>query len=269
MVEEYYRKGQPILIQGLRKATARAIENGDMPIPFGADKPYPHVAISPVFKAGRVLFSVTKHGGDVGFGVDATDRRQMTKALMAGREFAHRMAAFYKKYVPGFENSYLLETAPMLGVRESRRIVGDYMLTEDDVRQCREFEDTIGINGCRIDIHVPDPGSRGAASDIGAKGWYHIPYRILLPKGIEGILVAGRCVSSDHVAHGSMRHQAPCMVTGHAAGTAAAMAAQLGTTPRGLDIKALQNRLRSQGAIVDTPPLRAAPVPRPASQQQA
>lgn len=261
MVEEYYRKGWPILIQGLGKATSRAVANGDFPVPMGVDKPYPHLWLYPTVMAGKVHFSVTTHGGDVGFGVDSTDRRQMRAALMAGREFALRMSVFYKKYVPGYEDSYLLETAQMLGVRESRRIIGDHMLTEEDARQCREFDDTVGINGCRLDLHVPDPDSPGMASDIGPKGWFQIPYRILLPRGVEGLLVAGRCVSSDHVAHGAMRHQAPCMVTGHAAGAAAAMAARQRTTPRGLDVRSLQALLRSQGALIGGPPL---PVPVPA-----
>jgi hypothetical protein len=142
----------------------------------------------------------------------------------------------------------------MLGVRESRRIVGDYVLTEQHVRECRTFDDAIGINGTRLDIHTLDPDNPGLAGDIGPQGWYHIPYRILLPKRIEGLLVAGRCVSTDHVAHASMRHQATgCMVTGHAAGSAAATAIQKGTTPRGLDVSKLQALLRSQGAIIDTP----------------
>jgi hypothetical protein len=164
------------------------------------------------------------------------------------------MAAFFKKYVPGFEDSYLLETAPMLGVRESRRITGDYILTENDARTCRDFTDTIGINGSRLDVHVEDPETAGVASDIGARGWYQIPYRILLPIGVDGLLVAGRCVSTDHVAHGSMRHQATgCMVTGHAAGTAAALAAQQGVPPRRLDVAQLQALLRRQGALIDVP----------------
>jgi hypothetical protein len=256
MVEEYYTNGLPILVHGLGDAAARAIENGDWPIPLGAEKLYahPHVALFPTFRDGKARFSVTQHGGDCGFNVDATNRHQMTAALMAGREFASKMAAFYEKYVPGFEESYLLTTAPMLGVRESRRIVGDYVLTEEDVRGCRTFDDAIGINGSRLDIHTLDPDSPGLAGDIGPRGWYHIPYRILLPRGIEGLAVAGRCVSTDHVAHASMRHQATgSMVTGHAAGTATAMAAQANTTPRSLAVADVQERLQSQGAIIDAP----------------
>ena len=256
MVEEYYHKGWPILVHGLGNAASRALANGDLPVSLGADKPFPHphVAVFPAFRSGKVVFSVTQHGGDCGFGVDATDRGQMTAALIAGREFALRMAKFYRKYVPGFEGSYLLQTAPMLGVRESRRIVGDYVLTEEDVRRCRTFDDAVGINGCRLDIHTLDPDSPGLAGDIGPQGWYHIPYRILLPQGIEGMLVAGRCLSTDHVAHASMRHQATgCMVTGHAAGSAAAMAAMEGTMPRSLDVASVQALLRRQGAIIDAP----------------
>jgi len=250
MVEEYYRKGWPIPVQGLQKATSQAVANGEFPVPLGVDRPYPHLWIFPSVKGGKVVWSVTNHGADTGFGVDPTDHRQMKAALMAGRRFALAMANFYKKYVPGFEDSYLLQTAPMLGVRESRRIVGDYMLTEEDARQCREFDDAVGRSGCRIDIHVPDPDSHGVASDIGPKGWYHIPYRVLLPKGVEGLLVAGRCASNSHIAHASMRHIAVTMVTGHAAGTSAALAVQQGITPRQLEVEGLQATLRNQGAII-------------------
>ena len=250
MVEEYYRKGWPILIQGLGKAASQAAANGEFPVPMGGDRPSAHTGMLQAVKGGKVVWSVSGHGGDMGFGVDSTDHRQMRAALIAGRKFALSMTRFYKKYVPGFEDSYLLQTAPMLGVRESRRIVGDYMLTEEDARQCREFDDAVGRSGCRIDIHVPDSRSRGTASDIGPKGWYHIPYRVLLPKGIEGLLVAGRCASNSHVAHASMRHQAVCMVTGHAAGTAAALAVQQDTTPRRLEVEGLQAILRNQGAII-------------------
>jgi ribulose 1,5-bisphosphate synthetase/thiazole synthase len=265
MVEEYYQRGWPILIHGLGDAASRALAHGDLPAALGADKPFPHphVALLPTFRNGKVVFSVTQHGGDCGFGVDATDRRQMTAALIAGFFNDPATTEIYTKYDPGFEGAYLLETAPMLGVRESRRIVGDYILTEEDVRGCRTFDDAVGINGCRLDIHTLDPDSPGLARDIGPQGWYQIPYRILLPKGVEGMLVAGRCVSTDHVAHASMRHQATgSMVTGHAAGTAAAMAAKEDTTPRCLEVQRFQALLRSQGAIIDAP---QAPTTSPAS----
>ncbi len=251
MVEEYYRKGWPIFIQGLGKAASQAAANGEFPVPMGSASHSAFSGVSQAMKGGKVVWSVSEYcGQDMGFGVDSTNHRQMRTALIAGRKFALSLARFYKKYVPGFEDSYLIQTASMLGVRESRRIVGDYMLTEEDTRQCREFDDAVGRSGCRIDIHAPDLQSRGAASDIGPKGWYHIPYRVLLPKGIEGLLVAGRCASNAHVAHASMRHQAICMVTGHAAGTAAALAVQQDTTPRRLEVEGLQATLRNQGAII-------------------
>jgi hypothetical protein len=212
------------------------------------------MAVLSVYRDGHSVFSITEHGGDCCFGIDPTDRSQMAKALMYGREYALGMARFFRKYVPGFERSYLLQIAPMLGVRESRRIVGDYTLTEDDARDCRSFEDAIGLNGCRLDVHRIDSDSPGLAGDIGPRGYYQIPYRILLPKGVEGLVTAGRCVSSDHVAHASMRHQGSgCMVTGHASGTAAALAALRGTTPRALGVGELQEVLRSQGAIISLP----------------
>jgi hypothetical protein len=129
----------------------------------------------------------------------------------------------------------------MFGARETRRIVGDYILTEEDAVEGREFMDAVGRCGAYVDVHDEDGGVRpGYHRKVeGAKGWY-----------VEGLLVAGRCVSSDHNAQGSIRNQAGCMVTGHAAGVAAAPAAQEGTTPRDLDVEVLQAALRNQAAII-------------------
>jgi hypothetical protein len=252
MMERYYRHGWPTEVQGFRKAFTRAVEAGDYPLPYGMDEPYPHGALMPAIKGGEVVWTITIHCQDTGFGVNPTDRKQMRDALIAGRKVAVGMARVFKKYVPGFENCYLLETASILGIRESRRVIGDYMLSEEDARACRDFDDAVGRCGCVFDIHPPDPqsGVFGMSRDLGDRQWYQIPYGVLTPKGVDGLLVAGRCVSSSHIAHASMRHIAVTFVTGHAAGTAAAIAAKHDVPPRGVAIEELQSALKEQGAII-------------------
>jgi hypothetical protein len=167
------------------------------------------------------------------------------------RDFTVRMARFFRKYVPGFEQSYLFQIADGVGVRETRRVVGDYMLTGENVLNADAFEDSIGYCGATVDVHNVEGGKeKTRMSAIRGGRLYQIPYRILLPRGLEGLLVAGRCVSADRVACGSIRQQAGCIVTGQAAGTAAALAARQRTVPRSVAVPQLQEALRAQGAIV-------------------
>lgn len=180
--------------------------------------------------------------------VDATNADQMTQATMDLHDQVHQLAAFFPKYVPGFQNAWMLDAAPMVGVRESRRIMGDYVLTKDDVIEAREFEDGIGKAAYCIDIHQ----GNGIITHYFIKDGqaFNIPYRCLLPQGIENLLVAGRCVSADSEAIGATREQVACMVQGQAAGTAAALAAQRGVTPRELSIAELRKALAGQDHIL-------------------
>jgi hypothetical protein len=161
------------------------------------------------------------------------------------------MAGFFRKYVPGFEEAYLLQVADVVGVRETRRIVGDYVLTGEDVLDGHTFADSVGYCGATVDIHNVDGGQEKTRMEAirGGKP-YQIPFRILLPAELDGLLVAGRCVSADRVACGSIRQQAGCIVTGQAAGVAAGLAAKSGVAPRKIGIADLQAALRAQGAII-------------------
>jgi hypothetical protein len=174
----------------------------------------------------------------------------MSKAMMAMRDIAVKMALFYYKYIPGFQNSYLERTAQFVGVRDSRRIIGDYMLTQEDVLTGRAFDDGISRYGSIIDIHSTERAGNYVFKEVGGSGWFHIPYAIMLPKGLENIIAAGRFVSADDWAQGATRSQGSCMLTGQAAGTAAAIAAKEGVTPRGIDIKKLQKTLISQNVLI-------------------
>ncbi len=159
------------------------------------------------------------------------------------------VAEALKMFVPGFENAYLSSIASLLGIRESRRIVGDYKVTLDDFLAAREFEDSIGRGAMPAGTHTPD-GVTMVVYDLDPGKSMSIPYRCMLPKGKEGILVAGRCVSYDADVANCIRCMAQCMAMGEAAGTAAAIAVEMNTTPRNVDIKMLQEALRNQHAII-------------------
>ena len=182
----------------------------------------------------------------------STSAEDLTYATIEGRRQAFHSIDVFRKYVPGMENCYMVSTPNTVGIRESRRIIGDVVLSEEDMLSGREWEDSIGYGSFFIDIHNidgpgmsettyrPDPGFR-----------YQIPYRILLPLELENILTAGRCASVTHVGLGSIRVMAQCFVMGQAAGTAAAISLEDGTSPRDIDWGKLQCRLRESGCILD------------------
>jgi hypothetical protein len=155
--------------------------------------------------------------------------------------------------VPGFETCHLVQTFD-IGVRETRRITGDHVLTYEDVVGARRHYDDVVLNGYFVDIHdysgdwLHKPS--GPTQVIGG-GAYGIPYRCLLPREVEGLLIAGRCLSATHEAHSSARVMATCMGMGQAVGTAAGLAVQQGVAPRQLEAAALRRTLASQGALID------------------
>jgi hypothetical protein len=182
-------------------------------------------------------------------GVDSTDGEQLTAAEIEGHRQVTVLLEFLRQYVPGFEQCCLLDTATQIGVRESRRIIGDYTLTAEDVFRARRFDDAIARVSFPIDIH--DVKSGGGFFEGPRDGpYYTIPYRCLVPTGIENLLVAGRPISATHEAHGSLRVMPPCFATGQAAGTAAALAVETNVSPRTVDMGLLRDSLVQQGALV-------------------
>jgi len=143
----------------------------------------------------------------------------------------------------------LLNTGTQVGIRETRHILGDYVLTGDDVMRGRRFPDAIARCAYPIDIHDPT-GTRGRLEAMAQGNFYDIPYRCLVPRNVNNLLVAGRPLSADHEAAGSARVIPPCYATGQAAGTAAALAVKGGVSPREVEVEALRAKLSSQGAIV-------------------
>jgi hypothetical protein len=180
---------------------------------------------------------------------DPTDPVQLSVAEVEGRRQALEYHRFLKDRVPGYENSILLNFSAYAGVRESRRIQGDYWLSRDDVVHARKFDDAIAMCGAPIEDHHSGSDTRWEYLPEGAA--YDIPYRCLLPKGVEGLLVSGRCLSASHDAHASVRSMGQCMAMGQAAGLAAAQAAAGASTPRAIDVKALQMSLVRLGAILE------------------
>ncbi len=181
--------------------------------------------------------------------IDATDPRQLTNAELEGRRQVQEYLRFLRDLVPGFERSVLVATSPGIGVRESRRVIGDYRLTREDVLGARRFADEIALCGAPIEDHVAGTDTRWTY--VPQSGVYGIPYRCLLPSAVEGMLVAGRCFSATHDAHASARSMATCMAMGQAAGTAAALAVASGVTPRSLHTDVLRKRLAEDGAQLD------------------
>jgi glycine/D-amino acid oxidase-like deaminating enzyme len=181
--------------------------------------------------------------------VDATDPVALTRAEIEGRRQVREYHRFLRDRVAGFERSVVVGTSPSIGVRESRRVIGDYQLTREDVLAARRFDDEIALCGAPIEDH--GPGGETEWQYVPGGAVYGIPYRTLLPRDVEGLLVAGRCFSATHDAHASARSMATCMAMGQAAGTAAALAAAAHWLPRRVPYGDLRAQLVAGGAILD------------------
>lgn len=201
--------------------------------------PYPAT-----FSGRDVYFNATRTPGD------NTDPDDWTRAEIQGRRDAWTMFELWQRELPEFADAYFMASGPVAGARESRRIVGDYVLTGDDVRQGRRHDDVIVLGAWRLDRH---PADQPGYHPIPWTPPYDIPYRTLLPQRVENLLVAGRCHSATSEALASSRVTATAMGMGQAAGAAAAMAAAAEQTPRDVDLCALQARLLAAGAILEAP----------------
>jgi len=185
------------------------------------------------------------------------DPRELSAAERQGRAQMLQIWQILRRRVPELARSYLLAGASQLHIRESRKIRGDYMLTEEDIRQGTRFPDAIAVGAWPIDIH-PTNGRVGVhPHKDDAPVPYEIPYRCLVPRAVDGLLVAGKPISTTHRAHGSTRVPGTSIATGQAAGVAAALAARAGVVPRRIDVAALRDTLRAQRAIVSAAGERA------------
>jgi glycine/D-amino acid oxidase-like deaminating enzyme len=223
-------------VHGLWELIRQAAEAGELDLPredilfFGT--PHPHEVSVNSTRVTRVL---------------ATDVFDWSLAEIESRRQMRQIAAFLCRYVPGFESAYIAQSGVHTGVRETRRIVGDYRLTADDVLAARKFEDVVARGAYPVDIHNPK-GSGTVLKRLPEGEAYDIPLRCLLPRGVDNLLVAGRCLSGSHEAHSSYRVMPIVMATGQAAGVAAALAARHGVTARALPVAEVQDELIRQGA---------------------
>lgn len=179
--------------------------------------------------------------------VNANDVRNLSRAEIEGVLQIEQIMEFIKRYMPGGSAARLVGSAHQIGIRETRHIIGDYCLTGEDLLAGKRFDDVIALGGYHLDIHSPD---RKGLEPYRRPPTYEIPYRSLLPQGVEGILVAGRIISANHEAESSTRVVAISAAQGQAAGTAAALAVKAGVLPRVLDVHMLQAALIKDGAEI-------------------
>jgi hypothetical protein len=184
-----------------------------------------------------------------GSAVNGLEPDELTRGEIEGRQQAIQAFEFLRT-VPGFEKSYIVDLPPQLGIRETRRVVGGYMLSGEDVLGCASFDDSIGVNGWPMEQHVagdvvfkfpPIPQSRG---------FNELPYRMLVPERVDNLLMAGRCASMTHNGQSAARVSGACFAMGEAAGSAAALALSGNTIPRDIASEKLQQTLKEQGAFI-------------------
>ena len=165
---------------------------------------------------------------------DATDTLDMTAAELEGRRQTAELLDLFRKYSPRFKDAYLVKMAAQIGVRESRRVMGEYVITVDDVLEAVKFDDGIARSRYPVDIHSPT-GEGTVIQHLPPGEFYEVPYRCLVPKNVDNLLIGARCISSTHEAHSSLRVMPVVAGIGEAAGIAAAWAVQQGIPPRQVD----------------------------------
>ncbi len=227
---------------------AEAAQNGRYALPRreGSDHPTPVPGMTATIMTR--LQSFERRDGAI---VNATDPELLTRAEIDGRLQALEYVRFLRDRVPGYEKAHLASFGAQIGIRETRRVHGDYRLTKDDVLGARRFDDQIGLCGAPLEDH--HGGADTAWQYLPDGQCVGIPYRTLVPQKSENLLVAGRCFSATHDAHASVRSMAQCMAMGQAAGTAAALSAERGTPPRELPFPEIRDRLLELGAVLETP----------------
>ncbi len=202
-----------------------------------------------------ILYFFTTQPGVVHFNqtrvtrYDATDPESLTSAEIEGRRQTWEISRWLIRNIPGFENAYLQQTATQIGVRESRRVMGEYLLTAEDLLSARRFDDVVACGSYPIDIHNPT-GEGTVLKFLEPGKWYEIPYRCLIPEGFVNLLIGGRCISATHEAHSAIRVMPIVFAIGHAAGVAAGIAAREKIAVGEVDYRRLQDELVKQKAFL-------------------
>ncbi len=245
MVNVDHERRRSIDKAGLHALMEAAAESGEYELPRreGSDH------ITPIDGMTATIMTRVEHVEEKdGVVVNAADPEILTRVEMEGRRQALEYARFLIDKVPGYESASLVALGSQIGLRETRRVFGDYRVTRDDVLSARQFDDQIGLCGAPIEDHHPGSGTRWEYLPDGAA--VGIPFSSLVVRDANNALAAGRCFSASHDAQASIRSMAQCMAMGQAAGTAAAMAVESGEV-RSVDTVRLQGELRRSGAIVE------------------
>lgn len=225
----------------LNEVAKKAVEKGELLFPSG------HVLLYKQPVGTMVTCNMTNCTG-----VDGLDPDDLTKAEIICREQVPKIVEFLGKYVPGYEKCYLVDTASLIGVRETRHIHGEYLLTEKDITGQRAFEDRVVTKArFNFDVHNLSGSGEDQTFQYGdSTNFYTIPYRCFIPQRIENLLVSGRAISGTHLAHSNYRVMVICLAMGQATGTAAALSIKEGVQPRNLPVKLLQECLSRQGVEI-------------------
>jgi hypothetical protein len=193
--------------------------------------------------------NLTQLANAQGNAMDGTDAQELSDAEILGRRQIAGVADFLRE-VPGFEQSYIVDIAPQVGIRETRRVQGRYVLTEADVLDCASFDDTVGVNGWPLELHLKGDVEFRWPKIPESRGFNHLPYRMTVPLGLDNLWVAGRCASMSHEAQSAARVTGACFVMGQAAGTAAHLALKSNGDASSVDVAALQAQLEREGAYL-------------------
>jgi hypothetical protein len=193
--------------------------------------------------------NLTQLANPQGNAMDGTDAVELSEAEVLGRRQIADVAGFLKE-VPGFEHSYIVDIAPQVGIRETRRVLGGYMLTESDVLECASFDDTIGVNGWPLELHTKGDVEFRWPKIPESRGFNQLPYRMTVPPALDNVWVAGRCASMTHEAQSAARVTGACFVMGQAVGIAADLTLKSGSSASAIDVPTLQSRLESEGAYL-------------------
>jgi len=233
---EYFGQNNQFIVVGLRSLMQKAREDG-------FELPVERTILITGLKEGEVWVNMSRVNG-----VDGTNPASLSYGEYEGRKQVALIQEYLKAYVPGFENAIFAKMAPFLGIRETRRIVGKYVMTADDILGCARFDDSIAVASYPLDLHHPEGG--GCTLEW-CGDCYDIPYRSLIPAKIQNLIVAGRCISTTHEAMSAIRVMAPCMAMGEAAGRAAKQAVRRGIKPADVDVTALREELLVSGAYLN------------------
>jgi hypothetical protein len=206
--------------------------------------------VRPMQHTSEWRVNVTQLKSANGRALDGTDAVELSGGEIEGRRQALAFFEFLKANAPGFDKSYIIDLAPQLGIRETRRIEGHYKLTREDVLSCASFDDTVGVNGWPIEAHVAGDVKWEWPDIPGSRGYNHLPYRMLLPQKLTNLLVAGRCASMTHEGQSAARVSGACFVMGEAAATAAHLALAGNGNPADIDVTQLQNILAANGVFL-------------------